>query len=304
MINVNDLASGRWPGLLKAVGIPAELLTNKHVACPFCSKRHFRFTDRNHGDWICTCSYGDGFDLMKRLLGIQFKEASKQIRQLCGAVEVCAPIPEMSDEQKLKSCKRVWEESRRISKNDPAHRYLTRRGLTVPTNGNLRCHPGLKYKDEDGKVVGTFPVMLARVADPENNSVTLHRTYLTPDGAKAPVAKAKKLMPGKPVSGAAVRLFDPAATMGIAEGVETALAASKLFGVPVWSCISAHGLESWAPPAGVARVMVFGDNDASYTGQASAYVAAKKLRMAGIEVTVHIPTPEECDWADMLERRV
>ena len=45
--------------------------------------------------------------------------------------------------------------------------------------------------------------------------------------------------------------------LGIAEGIETALAASYRFGVPVWSAI----LESWEPPTGVKRMIVFGDND-------------------------------------------
>jgi hypothetical protein len=58
-------------------------------------------------------------------------------------------------------------------------------------------------------------------------------------------------MAGKPVARGAVRLFPAAEYMGIAEGIETALAAAQRFGVPVWSCISAAGIQSFEPPEGI-----------------------------------------------------
>lgn len=87
-------------------------------------------------------------------------------------------------------------------------------------------------------------------------------------------------------------------TLGIAEGVETALSASVAFGLPVWSAISAGGLEKWAPPTGVNRVVIFGDNDLSGTGQASAWILAKRLIAADVAVDVRIPAIPGTDWAD------
>ncbi len=72
-------------------------------------------------------------------------------------------------------------------------------------------------------------------------------------------------------TGAAVRLMPHQEVLGIAEGIETALSASILFNVPIWAALTAGLLQEWTPPASVTTVFVFGDNDASSTGQAAAY---------------------------------
>ena len=77
--------------------------------------------------------------------------------------------------------------------------------------------------------------------------------------------------------------------LGIAEGIETALSASILFNVPVWAALTAGLLEEWTPPATVTTVFVFGDNDASSTGQAAAYTLAQRLKAKGLSVFVEIP---------------
>ena len=88
----------------------------------------------------------------------------------------------------------------------------------------------------------------------------------------------------------------------VAEGIETALAASELFEVPVWSCVSAQGIESFEPPAGVREVIVFADNDANFAGQAAAYRAAHRLKLKGFEVEVVVPEIIG-DWLDVLRLR-
>ena len=85
------------------------------------------------------------------------------------------------------------------------------------------------------------------------------------------------------------------------QGIETALAASELFEVPTWSCISTSGIESFEPPQGVEHVIVFADHDANYAGQKAAYAAAHRLALKGIEVEVCIP-PTVGDWLDELVR--
>lgn len=76
--------------------------------------------------------------------------------------------------------------------------------------------------------------MLALVTDDEGRIVTLHRTYLTPEGIKAPVEAPKKLYAGG-ARGGLIRLGEPSDVLGIAEGIETALSARTLFKIPVWS---------------------------------------------------------------------
>src|SRR3546814_9780106 len=65
--------------------------------------------------------------------------------------------------------------------------------------------------------------------------------------------------------------------MGVAEGIETALAVTRDFGIPCWSTISADGLKAFTPPAIVKRLRIFGDNDPKYGGKAAAYALAHRM---------------------------
>ena len=164
-----------------------------------------------------------------------------------------------------------------------------------------RLHPELPYYD-GGQLLGKFPVLVARVLDVAGSGITLHRTFLQ-DGKKAPVPSPKKLMPGKPISGAAIRLGPVAEWIGIAEGIETSLAASQMFDCPVWSVVSANGVETFEPPLGVKTLTIFADNDANFTGQAAAYAAAHRLSLRGIACKVCAP-PSTGDWLDHLSHGV
>ena len=110
-------------------------------------------------------------------------------------------------------------------------------------------------------------------------------------------------MPGTLPEGAAIRLGPINGAMGIAEGVETALAAGHRYGCPVWSALNANNLVKWRPPAGVEEVLICGDNDASWTGQAAACELAKRLHALGLLVRVKIPSRPDKNWADETFRR-
>ncbi|MFQ7479504.1 MAG: toprim domain-containing protein, partial [Parasutterella excrementihominis] len=53
----------------------------------------------------------------------------------------------------------------------------------------------------------------------------------------------------------------------ISEGIETALSASELFGVPVWSVVAAFNFRNFVPPKSVRRIIIFGDSDKNFIGQ-------------------------------------
>jgi putative DNA primase/helicase len=296
-----DEAVGRWPGILQSLGLDSSFLSKKHGPCPICSgKDRYRFDDKGgRGTWICShCGSGDGFKLLQGVLGWSFSEAAKQVDRIVGTVQAGPIAPERTDASKIRALTQVWEGSRPVTRGDPVWQYLNRRlGLEI-VPADLRLHPALRYTDEDGHDLGRFPAMVARIRYPDGAGASIHRTYLTNDGHKAPVPQVKKIMAGKPLNTGSVRLGAAGMTLGIAEGIETALAASQRFGVPIWAATNAVLLEAWVPPEGVERVVIVGDNDASFTGQAAAFGLARRLVQKGLAVEIRIPDQVGKDWAD------
>ncbi len=147
--------------------------------------------------------------------------------------------------------------------------------------------------------------MLAVIQDSEGNNLTYHATYLQ-DGKKADVPSPKKIFPPiSPISGAFIQLFGDGSDVVIAEGVETAIAAHELTGLPCLAAISASGMESIKLPDHVKSVMIFGDNDHSYTGQKAAYVLANRLTtQEKIPVVVAINNVRGDDFADQWRKQL
>lgn len=291
-----DEAVGRWPGILQALGVDSRFLCNKHSACPACAGTdRYRFDDKEgRGTWICShCGSGDGFALLRNLFGWSFADAAKQVDSIVGTVQAGSVVQNRSDESKLQALRDAWKASKPVTKGDPVWKYLNQRlGLDLVPE-DIRCHLGMKHSEG-----GIYPVMLSTLRYPDGSAASIHRTYLTTDGRKAPVMNVKKFMQGKPLPTASVRLGIAGVTLGIAEGIETALAASRRFGVPVWAATNAVLLESWGPPAGVTDVLIFGDNDKNYIGQAAAYSLARRLIRDGYAVEIQIPVTIGKDWAD------
>ena len=197
----------------------------------------------------------------------------------------------------------AWNGARRVESDDPVGRYLAGRcgGPTafLAFPACLRYHPALPYRHDDGSTTA-HPAMLAQVLGADGKGVSVHRTYLAADGTKAAVPTQRKLMtPTAKMSNVAIRLAPvEAGWLGVAEGIETALCASKRHGVPVWSCTSAGLLRSFRPPDDVKLLFIFGDNDRSFTGQSAAYELARVVVNSGIECRVLIPDADGTDWAD------
>jgi putative DNA primase/helicase len=291
-----DEAVGRWPGILQSLGIESRYLSKKHGPCPVCQgKDRYRFDDKNgRGTWICShCGAGDGFALLRKVFGWSFADAAKQVDRIVGTVQPGAITQERSEESKLQALRAAWVASKPVTKGDPVWKYLNRRlGIDLVPE-DIRYHPGMKHSEG-----GTYPVMLSTMRYPDGSAASVHRTYLTPDGEKAPVQAVKKFMAGKPLNSSSVWLSGVGPRIGIAEGIETALAASLRFLTPVWAATNATLLEGWVPPAGVKEVLIAGDNDASYTGQAAAFALARRLIRDGYAVEIQIPGTEGKDWAD------
>lgn len=196
---------------------------------------------------------------------------------------------------------RLWGRASPCKPGGAVERYLAGRGLLLPPGGVIRWER-LGYFADGKTKLGEYPAMLLRVQAPDGAVVSIHRTYLDSKGhGKAKVPVPKKLMGAcGHMNGVAIRLMEHGERLGIAEGIETALSAAKLFGVPCWAAVSAHGLEAWQPPGGVTTVDVFGDHDANGRGQEAADKLARRLSAAGLVVRVHTP-PVPGDWNDVLQ---
>ena len=205
---------------------------------------------------------------MKRFLGLEFKEAATAIELHIGAAPISLPAQEKTDERTRQEMIDLWKRSGPITVDDPAGRYLQ----SVSARS---IYPGIVPEAGAGRAVRRDQLAtdwascdMVALVEPSDDAkaagekAALHRTYLDRYGAAMADATVPRKAIGKMPAGAAVRLFpEHGHTLGVAEGIETALAASILFNMPVWSALNAGLLEKWIPPASVETVLIFGDND-------------------------------------------
>lgn len=294
-----EAARGKWKGILEHFGVDPKHLKNEHGPCPLCmGVDRFRFDDlRGDGTYYCNgCGPGNGINLLMIFREWDFITACKEVEAMIGNVKGEAIREERTEEEKREAIKRVLLSARKITQGDPVWMYLRNRcgEPDFETIKDLRYHPGMIHPGDGQK----YPCMLSMLRYPDKTGATVQRLFLLGDGQKANVNPSRMLMPGK-IKTASVMLGTPGECLGIAEGIETALCASKLFNMPVWSAIAANNLVAWEPPEGVSSFVVFGDNDANYTGHAAAYTLARRLVMAGKKAEVCIPPTQGQDWCDV-----
>lgn len=304
--SIHDQAIGKWRSILPVLGIDPKFLTNRHGPCPICGgKDRFRFDDKEgKGTFFCSgCGPGTGVDLVMRVARVDFKTAVRLIEPHLPDAPVVVP---KAVEGRLPDGRAAWQRGLPILRDDAVSRYLEKRGIVLDEfPSQLRIMAKAMYKHEDGSKEN-FPAMIANFVSPCREWTTVHITYLTPGGEKAAVPKVRKFYPGKIPQGGAVRLAPSAETMGVAEGIETALSAMQMFEVPVWATLSAIGMTKWEPPETVRNVLIFGDSDEKFAGHHAAYALAYRLVCKGLHVEVRMPQEVGTDWNDVLmsERRV
>lgn len=294
-------ARGQWRRILPQLGVPRRFLDGRHGPCPLCGgKDRFRFDDRSgDGDYYCNgCGAGKGFKLLMKFTGWSFREAANRVDIVLGMLPAAEPFRERGMDTAA-MLRRLWRDSAMCRAGDPVCRYLVRRGLgDIRVPGSLRYVPRMWHRQS----TSYHPGMLALFSDAQGKPSNLQRTFLTGDGHKANVDPVRMCMPGAFVHGGAVRLGPEAERMGIAEGVETALAASRIHNLTVWAALSTSLLVSWQSPSLAREVIIFGDNDENFAGQFAAHQLARRLKSRKIDVRVMIPDRVGCDWNDVLEK--
>jgi putative DNA primase/helicase len=201
----------------------------------------------------------------------------------------------------------LWDKANPKPSPFTVPRYLLARGIS------LRCGlpPALRFLN-DAKHNGTqitLPAMVAAITAPDGNHIATHLTFLNMTCSGKTVLEPDKIIVGSP-SGGAVRLSAVPAdgTIGLAEGIESALSAAEMHSMPVWSAANTSVMGAFIPPEGIRRVVIFADRDklnkAGYrAGQRAAEKLARRLTGCSIDWEIRYPGEGVNDFNDELARK-
>lgn len=343
-------ARGRWPDIMRALAPNEHLLRAIELShqyppsrndrpgpkwftfCPLHggkSKRAFAvYPSFDESGWSVCNSEGSfaGFEMLMRLNAWSVQRTGQELgRFLDGADRNplppirTAPLPRAASKSEpnpgknRKELLQWWLEAVPLDHllAEPVRRYFAARGLgAVPALPTLRCHPGLQWTE---KLSQRFPTLLAKFVDARGRGVGLHRTFLTADGAKAPIFEPRLFIKAldETLVGSAVQLFEPGTVLGIAEGIETALAVYLATGMPMWAATGTALMRSIVVPAHVQRVVIWADYDElSFRrdgtvldpGRDAAQRLAERLRAehrAVVILPADVLGPRGVDWNDV-----
>ncbi|QHJ85808.1 MAG: hypothetical protein [Bacteriophage sp.] len=293
-----DKMIGKWASALKLYGLTDLQLSGKHCACPYCGgKDRFRFIDKDgEGNYYCNqCGAGNGFSLIMKITGKSFAEIAKELDNSMGLLAI-----ELKPEPKeKKSLPKFIKPLLPINDISPVVLYLRNRGITKIPKDYLRFIQSF-YNWQDQT---TFSAMVAGLYDHIGKIKGYHLTCITPQGYKANTPTSKLYTSGS-TGQCVIRLSEPTKHLGLAEGIETALSVTQLYGIPCWATGDAIRMEKFIVPEGVEQITIFSDKDATYTGEKAAFTLANRLVVREkIPCEVRQDCMRNTDYNDLLLNR-
>ena len=270
---------------MSAAGIARQLGAtrqgnNWRCACPRGCGYGLSFCDGADGRLLAFCFGGCPFDrIIAALVEYGLLDDDGDDSQVSRSVTVC----QRDDTQRIALARQIYNSG---IQDERIAVYLHSReiGLTSPV---------LRFQEQAPHRLGArLPAMLGPVVNVTGEQIGVHLTYLRRDGGgKATLPKEYQRECRGVIHGGAIRLipFEPDVELVLAEGLETSLAASELFGLPCWSAVYAGGLCSLVLPPEVRRIVIAADNDASGVGQRNALAAHD--RWTAEDRTVRIVAP-------------
>ncbi len=248
------------------------------------------------GKWTdaATGQHGDLLDLIRHRTRAPSLRAALDEARAFLALPAAPAIDSGGDYDATEAARRLWRQCRAIA-GSHAERYLHARGLSRCRFAALRFHPELRYRE--GSSVRRFPALVAAVTGDGGEGsgdgaiLGVQRTWLDPRRpAKASVTNPRKAL-GR-IFGHAVRFgavpADGLASLVVGEGIETVL--SLITAMPeigAAAALSAGSLGAFAPPPGVARIVIARDNDPD--GALAAERLARRSARAGVAATIVVP---------------
>ena len=297
-MNANDILRGRWPEIFRSYGLP-QVTRLRHIDCPICGKKKkFRIDDKDGmGTWICVCGAGDGFKLLMETQGKDFKTLVNEIYGFLGIDNDYVKAEPVVNHRLIDAINR-FKHSKRVEGTE-AETYLNGRNIFTMPQGGIKFVYSLYNSDTTTEFSGLYAI----ASNEFGEAVYSHTTYLS-GGKKALVPKPKKMLTLQEYSGSvAVKLFAAKSTLGIAEGIETALSCHQKYKLPVWSALNATLLKKFRAPKGVTNLHIFADNDSNGTGLAAALVCGNANLLCKNDVNkVSVFYPECGDFNDLIDK--
>ncbi|MGR5096986.1 DUF7146 domain-containing protein [Vibrio maritimus] len=280
--------------------------------------------------WLENCSKGKACYHILDILG-ETTDTQRDIKQFGVKKE---PKVTQIDSKELE--KRRWILSQVESRSDFAARssiaksYAENRGLKMPLPDSVGFNPTLKTYASDGSLV-SLPGLVFYVVNEKNETVTMHRIFLEPDGSdKSQQVDNAKMMcsPIKEVNGSSIRLGEPTLckdnygnpriVLGVCEGPETGLAIQEAESFGIWSGISSTIMERMWIPEIVTDLVIFEDKDRPHKllgrreGARAAKALAARIKKARPNTLVTRCTPpgdiqegkKSQDWLDEYQHGV
>jgi putative DNA primase/helicase len=305
---------GRWLEILADAGVDRVFLNSRHGPCPFCGgKDRWRWDNKDgSGSGFCNrCdATGDGFHILGKKLGLSTTmDFARIVEVATSGLNASVSFREQVDQEaekrkkyKLEVANGIWHESSLVG--SVVQTYFRSRNIKwTGTSDTLRFHPQLAYYHE-GRNVGNFPALIARVTDVKGNFLGIHRTYLSKEGIKASVPNVKMALGS--ISGGAVRFDEPSDELHVAEGIETSLAVREELDAPTWSTLSAPNMEVLEIPDSIKKLIIWADLDKNGRGVSAAEKLAQRVSANGVNAYVMVPPlplgpdMKSIDWLDIL----
>ena len=235
-------------------------------------------------------THGDLLDIIRHRVNAPTLRAALDEARAFLALPAAPAAGEGDFYDATEAARRLWRRCRAID-GTHAERYLHARGLARCRFAALRFHPELRYRE--GSAVRRFPALVAAVTGADGGVLGVQRTWLDPRSpAKAGVAAPRKAL-GR-IYGHAVRFGRPAdgASLLVGEGIETVLSlVTAVPAITAAAALSAGSLGAFAPPPGVARLLIARDNDEE--GEQAAMRLARRCARAGVAALALVPAGED-----------